>query len=468
MNQAKSGLIRPHAGKLSFLYRLLDITLIVCSLYVIAMIYGVQWSEVYSLASMTVVALMLFFSSRNELYRSWRVTGVYRELWALYTTWAKVLLGLLVFAFIFKLTSQYSRVTIGLWALVAPTLMTVSRLFVRNLARELRERGYNTRTVAIAGANKHGLEIKRNIQQASWMGLNFIGFFDDRGASRIDAEASAAYAGNSEELVRRARNAEIDTIYITMPLKAEERTKDMIRSLSDTTVSLYYAPDFETFDMLYGSWQELGNMPVVSIFENPYDGIDGWLKRSEDVVLASFVLLFSAIPMLIIAALIKLTSPGPVLFKQQRYGMNGEEIEVWKFRSMRVDDAHANVIQAKREDARVTRLGRFLRRTSLDELPQFINVLQGRMSIVGPRPHAVSHNEEYRSQINRYMLRHKVKPGITGWAQINGWRGETNTLDKMEKRIQYDLEYIRNWSLMFDLKIFLLTLVRGFRHRNAY
>ncbi len=204
-----------------------------------------------------------------------------------------------------------------------------------------------------------------------------------------------------------------------------------------------------------------------SIESDPIDTID--IKRIEDVLLASLILLCIWPIMLVIALVIKVTSPGSVIFKQDRYGLNGERIKVYKFRSMSVcDNDDMTIRQAQKGDARITPVGAFLRKTSLDELPQFINVLQGHMSIVGPRPHAVAHNEEYRKLIKGYMWRHKVKPGITGWAQINGWRGETDTLDKMEKRVEYDLEYIRLWSVLLDLKIVFLTVFKGFFDKNAY
>ena len=207
---------------------------------------------------------------------------------------------------------------------------------------------------------------------------------------------------------------------------------------------------------------------LLSIYDTPLNGLGQWLKRLEDLVLGSIILAMISLPMLAIAIGIKLTSRGPVLFKQDRYGLDGQKIKVWKFRSMRTMENGAKVTQATKGDPRITPFGAFLRRTSLDELPQFFNVLQGSMSIVGPRPHAVAHNEEYRQLISGYMLRHKVKPGITGWAQINGWRGETDTLDKMAKRIEFDLAYIRNWSLLFDLKIVYWTIFRGFVGSNAY
>jgi putative colanic acid biosynthesis UDP-glucose lipid carrier transferase len=257
-------------------------------------------------------------------------------------------------------------------------------------------------------------------------------------------------------------------IYITFPLKAEPRINSIVRKLADTTATVYVVADFFVFDLLHAKWSNVGDIPVVSIFDTPFHGVGGWLKRVEDIVLGTAILVMISIPMLIIAITIKLTSKGPVFFRQKRYGLNGKEIRVWKFRSMSVCEDGVNVEQAKKNDPRVTRFGSFLRQSSLDELPQFLNVLKGDMSIVGPRPHAVAHNELYRSKIHGYMLRHKVKPGITGWAQVNGWRGETDTVDKMEKRVEHDLEYITNWRLLWDIHIILLTVFGSKKNQNAY
>jgi putative colanic acid biosynthesis UDP-glucose lipid carrier transferase len=251
-------------------------------------------------------------------------------------------------------------------------------------------------------------------------------------------------------------------------LRAELRIKTIVEQLTDSTVSVLFVPDLFIFDMLSANLSNLKGIPVVSILDTPFYGVDGALKRAFDIVFSTVALTLIAIPLLVIAISIRLTSQGPVLFKQRRYGFRGEEIIVWKFRSMTVCEDSNNVVQARKNDPRVTKLGAFLRRTSLDELPQFFNVLQGKMSVVGPRPHAVAHNEFYRGQVKGYMLRHKVKPGITGLAQVNGYRGETDTIDKMEGRIQYDLNYIRNWSLWLDIKIILLTVFKGFTGAKAY
>jgi putative colanic acid biosynthesis UDP-glucose lipid carrier transferase len=299
------------------------------------------------------------------------------------------------------------------------------------------------------------------------MGLRLIGFYDDR-PQQMELGERVPVKGDRLALIEAARSGQIDKVYLTLPLSREPLLNELIRELSDTTVSVYLIPDLFMFDLLHARSESINGLATISIFDTPMDGPNAVLKRIEDVVLASLILLLIAVPMLFIAVAVKLTSRGPVLFRQTRYGMDGRPIRVWKFRSMTVMEDGAAVTQASRNDCRITPLGAFLRRTSLDELPQFFNVLLGDMSVVGPRPHAVAHNEQYRRQVSRYMLRHKVKPGITGWAQVNGWRGETDTLEKMQKRIEFDLDYIENWSVWWDLKIVLLTLFKGFVHRNAY
>jgi putative colanic acid biosynthesis UDP-glucose lipid carrier transferase len=261
---------------------------------------------------------------------------------------------------------------------------------------------------------------------------------------------------------------DIDSIYITLSMRHVWYVKQIVTALSDSTCSVVFVPDMFAFDLLNSRLGHLNGIPTISIYDTPMVGTNRVVKRIEDFVLSTIILVLISPVLLIIAALIKITSSGPVFFKQDRYGIDGKLIKVWKFRSMTAMDNGNNVVQASKGDARITPLGGFLRKTSLDELPQFINVLQGSMSIVGPRPHAVAHNEEYRQIIGGYMLRHKVKPGITGWAQINGWRGETDTLEKMKKRIEFDLKYINNWSLVWDLKIIFLTIFKGFINKNAY
>jgi putative colanic acid biosynthesis UDP-glucose lipid carrier transferase len=257
-------------------------------------------------------------------------------------------------------------------------------------------------------------------------------------------------------------------IYIALPMASQPRILSLLESLRDTTSSIYFVPDIFVSDLIQARVDAVADLPVVAVCETPFYGLNGLIKRASDIVCSILILTLIAPLLLAIAIGIKKSSPGPILFKQRRYGVDGRKIVVYKFRTMTVAEDGDVVRQATRNDSRVTPFGAFLRRTSLDELPQFINVLQGRMSIVGPRPHAVAHNEEYRKLIKAYMVRHKVKPGITGWAQVNGLRGETDTIDKMIARVEYDLEYLRNWSLALDLQIILRTVRLVVFDRHAY
>ena len=341
----------------------------------------------------------------------------------------------------------------------------------RALLTRLRSKPTEPRRVAIVGANNLGSRVAKSMRGMPWMGYRVVGYYDDRQGTEDPTrrlnENDTTIRGGFEQLYADARDGKIDIVFITLPMRAELRMHSLIARLADTTVSAYLIPDVFNFDLLHSRLTCLQGIPALSIYDSPMVD-NGWAKRMEDIVLGTGMMIALALPMLIIALGVKLSSPGPVFFKQTRYGMRGERIKVWKFRSMTVCEDGENVAQARKEDPRVTPFGGFLRRTSLDELPQLFNVLSGSMSLVGPRPHAVSHNEYYRSQIKGYMLRHKVKPGITGLAQINGFRGETETLDKMSGRIAYDLEYIRNWSLLMDLRILWMTVFKGFVGQHAY
>lgn len=440
------------------------------SLWLAVWLHGAEWREHYALGIACAIGLFVFFAQFNDLYRSWRGTMLRQELVPLWLTWIIVTMGLLFLAYATKTSADYSRRVMLTWFTMTPVVLTIWRAGLHIVIGLLRQYGFNTKTLAIVGARDLGARLAHTVLNAPWMGLVPIGFYDDRtpaGARPLTTEPLQV-VGSLDALVNHAREGKIDMIYITLPMRAEKRIQELIAKLSDTTASVYIIPDFFMFDLLNASWTNVGELPVVSIYETPFYGVDGWVKRLEDIVLAGIILLVVAIPMFIIAIGVKYSSPGPIIFKQRRYGLQGQMIEVWKFRTMKVCEDDAEVKQATRADPRTTAFGAFLRRTSLDELPQFINVLQGRMSIVGPRPHAVIHNEQYRKLINGYMLRHKVKPGITGWAQINGWRGETETLDKMKARIEHDLAYIRHWSLWLDLKIIFLTFFKGFSGKNTY
>lgn len=424
----------------------------------------------YFLAAAVTVIVVFLIGELVGLYRSWRGVATYREIAAAEFAWGYSVAALLAIAFLTRFTDHLPRLaSIAIVATVAVSF-AVSRIGIRLLQRTLRLNGLNSRKFAIIGVTELGIRLARNMEDAPELGLEFAGFYDDRPLDRTGElpDGVGHRLGPIRDLVEKARSGEVHRIYITLPMRAERRTRDLLNQLADSTASVYIVPDFFVFELLHSRWTDIGGLPVVSVFENPFYGVDGMAKRICDVCMASLAILVAAVPMAIIAAMIKLTSRGPVFFRQKRYGLDGREILVWKFRSMRVCDNGPVVQQATREDPRITPLGRILRKTSLDELPQLFNVLEGNMSLVGPRPHATAHNEQYRRLIPGYMLRHKVKPGITGLAQVLGWRGETDTLDKMANRIQCDLQYIREWSLWMDIKILFKTIFVVLRQENAH
>ncbi len=451
--------------------RIVDAALIFAALWLPTALYARPW-HAGDWSAATIAAVMYVLVGQSfRLYDRSRGDRLKEELAQALIAWFGIVIPLLLFlGFVSKSTTEFSRVVTVSWFLVAPSLISVWRIGLRLSMRSIRKQGYNTQVTAIVGMTPLGEKLARQMHDNAALGLRLCGFFDDRQAERSHPipEELGTRTGNLEAVVERARAGEIDLVYIALPLRAEPRVNELLRKLSDTTATVYMAADFFAFDLLHAAWGSLGDIPVVSLHETPFYGVDGWLKRLEDLVLGSLILALISLPMLVIALGVRLTSRGPAFYRQRRYGLNGEVIDVLKFRSMNVTEDDADVTQATKGDDRVTKFGAFLRRTSLDELPQFINVMTGSMSIVGPRPHAVVHNELYRKKIQGYMLRHKVKPGITGWAQVNGWRGETDTLDKMEKRVEHDLAYIRNWSLLWDMQIILMTVLGSRSQKNAY
>ncbi len=472
MNRGHSKGYLKHAESLGAVFKVLDAACIFSLLALMTWGYErTSWNAEYALLGLGAVIAFAVISEVVALYRSWRGVPFRIEFSWVAITWVGTLLTLLLIAYVTKTTGGYSRVVVSSWIVITLFSLGGWRIIVRHALSRLRAKGYNTRTVAIIGAGEIGEEVAKTIKESPWLGLNLLGVFDDRVPNSDRLAYDQELQGTSDDLLHLAQRGKVDAIYVTLPLTTKRRVTDLVERLADTTVSVYLVPDFFVYSLFHGQsshWVNLANLPMISVFDKPFWGFDGWMKRFQDVVLATLILALMSIPMILIAIAVKVTSPGPVLFKQRRYGIDGKEIHVWKFRSMEVQEDGAKVVQTVRHDTRLTKIGGFLRRTSLDELPQFFNALQGDMSIVGPRPHAVAHNEEYRSIIKGYMLRHAVKPGITGWAQISGWRGETDTLDKMEKRVEHDLWYIRNWSLWLDLKIIFLTAFRGFTGKSAY
>ena len=464
---SSTGLIKQHSSTLTMLLRALDALLIGLGMLFSVWLYGLALGTEYLLLVTLAILVFMFVAEVRSLYQSWRVSRVIEEFGHLGVVWLIVVVCLLALGFVAKAAADFSRVVILVWVLVTPGVMCAVRFGLRKALRQARAQGKNTRTVAFAGVDRTTIKMSEHIAKMPWLGLKLVGVFDDRMPKRLNL-GGLTLLGDLNKLLEMAQAGQIDIVYITLPMHAERRIIQVIETLADTTVSVYMVPDMFIFSLYKARWVTVGGMPVISTFESPFYGTESWVKRAEDVLLAGLILLLISPVLLVVAIGVKLSSPGAIIFKQRRYGLGGKIVEVWKFRSMTVCEDGAQVVQAKKCDARITRFGAFIRCTSLDELPQFINVLQGTMSIVGPRPHAVAHNEQYRKQIRGYMLRHKVKPGITGLAQVNGWRGETDTLDKMEKRVEYDLAYIQNWSLWLDIKIIWKTALVGFFGSNAY
>ena len=439
---------------------LIDPLVLVAALWGVAIRVEGELTPPYLVLSVILFSLTFPGPSRLSL-PVWRLTR------NIFGGWI-IMAGLLVF---FGYASRYIKlfdrdaVTLLLW--VPPLCQVAAHLLFRAAIPYVRGLQGGTKTAIIAGMNDQGMSLARRLTGSPYVPARLMGFFDDRAAGRLPTE-TFTLLGKLEDLPRYVNEHRTDLIYLSLPMATQSRILRLLEELRDTTASVYFVPDTFVTDLVQGRVDLVEDIPVVAVCESPFSGLNGLVKRLSDIVFSLLILVAISPVLLVIATLIKLTSPGPVIFKQRRYGLNGEEIMVYKFRSMTVLEDGGNVPQAQKNDKRITPLGGFLRRTSLDELPQFVNVLQGRMSIVGPRPHAVSHNELYRKLIRGYMVRHKVKPGITGWAQVNGFRGETDTVDKMQNRIDCDLEYLRNWSLRLDVLIILKTVLVVFKDEHAY
>ena len=382
--------------------------------------------------------------------------------------WLLLLAVLLAVGYVTKSLAGYPRRIFLTWSVVTPVALIAVTLVMQEIMRHFLLNAFDSRSAIFAGYNNSSLELARRLTSNPEMRLAVSGFFDDRSSDRLGMEPDAKLIGSLSDVAQYVKQNGTDVIFIALPIRHVKRVMNLLDDLRDTTASIYYVPDIFVFDLIQARSGEIHGIPVVAMCETPFYGYRGVAKRLTDIGLSVAILLLLLPLLLLVAILVKTTSPGPVIFKQRRYGLDGREIAVYKFRTMRVTEDGAHIRQASKHDSRITPVGRALRRSSMDELPQLINVLQGRMSLVGPRPHAVAHNEEYRKLIKGYMVRHKVLPGITGLAQVNGCRGETSHLEDMEARVNYDLDYLRRWSPMLDIKIILLTVVKVFRDDKAY
>ena len=431
------------------------------------LVISVLWFDGRFDGSYLILVLLVFsMTYPNSLARNASDSGALMR--DVVTGWLAIVVLLTLVGWVSGTLDSFDQRAILAWIVATPPMLFAAhRLIPVILPRLLAAEGLQ-RTAIIAGANETGCRLAERIGASPLLGIRVAGFFDDRGTDWLDAIGDGASLGSLSRLAEYVKAHHIDLIYIALPMASQPRILRLLEELHDTTASIYFAPDIYLIDLIQARVDTIGGLPVVAVCESPFLGADGLIKRVSDIILGSAILALISPLMLAIAIGVKLSSPGPALFKQRRYGLDGREIVVYKFRSMRVLEDGNIIRQATRDDPRITRFGAFLRASSLDEMPQFINVLQGRMSVVGPRPHAVAHNEMYRKLIRGYMIRHKVKPGITGLAQVNGLRGETSSLDRMQMRIEYDLAYLRRWSLLLDLQIVLKTIFVVLRKHNAY
>jgi putative colanic acid biosynthesis UDP-glucose lipid carrier transferase len=389
-------------------------------------------------------------------------------------SWFAVMVTLMIIAYFGKVSELFSRVWVGTWFVASYISLILLRAMIVLAIERMASAGRLIFNIAVVGAGEYGQRLIEHLNRQKDRGVRIVGVFDDRKTRIPDSVGGYPVSGTVDDLLLFARNHEIDQIAVALPWSAEGHLKDIFSKLRTLAVDVKLCPGAIAFELPNLGFGEVAGVPMLTMLEPPLTGWNTLTKTIEDRLLALILVVLLSPLLLGLAAAVKLSSPGPVLFRQRRYGFNNNEITVLKFRTMywKPDEEPAgpapDVRQASRDDPRVTRVGRFLRRTSLDELPQLFNVLRGEMSLVGPRPHAVAHNVQYAAIIDQYLGRHRVKPGITGWAQVNGLRGETAAPELMRRRVQYDLYYIEHWSLLFDLRILILTPFIGLVNENAY
>ena len=445
----------------SLLKHVVEPVVAVLTLIAVAAFYG----DTFNLKYTIVCLLILVITYPGE----WITSTVQRFARRLVSSWLIIVVLLLLLGYGTQTLKYFPQEIIVTWAILTPVMVLAFSIIIKMIVGSVQMVKSGNKKAIIIGANELGGTLASRMNADEFSMVKVVGFFDNQASLPVLRDAEVPLLGEMSDVAEYCKIHQIDNVYIALPMANQPRILQLLDDLRDTTVSIYFLPDLFLYDMIQARIDTVNGVPVVGVCETPFLGLNGLVKRISDIVLSAIILVLISPVLLALAIGVKMSSPGPVLFKQHRYGLDGSKILVYKFRSMKVHKEESFVKQATKDDDRITKFGHFIRKTSLDELPQFINVFQGRMSIVGPRPHAVSHNEEYRKLIKGYMVRHMVKPGITGWAQVNGFRGETQTLDKMENRIRYDLDYLRHWSLYLDLWIILRTVMVVFRgDENAY
>lgn len=463
----RRGLLKDNAASLLFCVRLLDVVLwIIAGLLAFWVKFGnLQLSVNYRLIILFGVFFIPIVFSCFKVYDPLRGRQFYKHVRRIFFALVTIMMCLMMLVFALKMGASFSRIWMLYCAIIASVLLVVFRFGLNFVLKILRKRGFNQRQIVVIGAGNVGEKVSQAINDALWSGLLINMFMDDDPDCQGKDIRGIPIAAVPEDLNGYLKQNGIDEVWIALPLTAAHRMQEILHKLRFSTITVRLVPDIFTFNLLNHSVTEIAGVPVVNIKISPMVGVNRWVKAIEDRVLALVILVLISPLLLIIALTVKLSSPGPVFYRQRRVSWNGAEFEMLKFRSMPVDaEVKTGAVWAQAGENRATKVGAFLRKTSLDELPQFINVLKGDMSIVGPRPERPVFVEQFKQDIPSYMQKHLVKAGITGWAQINGWRGNTD----LSKRIEHDLYYIENWSLWFDLKIIFATFFNGFIDKNAY
>lgn len=471
MSQTKD-LIFKHPFELEFLRRLTDVVVLGAAAHLASYLsFNAPLdttAPIHTVLLYSCAALAFFTFQKSGMYGSWRGRFMPFMFGRLITSWALVLLVGLFFSFLIHRVGDLSRLWLFYWYLTGITFLALYRAVVYCSLRFLRKKGFNTKRVVIVGYGQTGQEMHKRALRQDGYGYEVVAVHaDDKDAVNLNTP-SIVRIKTLDGIQDYVTANHIHEIWITLPMSASAQLHELQYLLRNALIDVRWVPDTLGLQMLSNRMIDFLGLPTVDLNRPVSHGLRGSIKHMLDKLFAAVALTGLAPLFVVIAACIKYASPGPVFFKQARLGLNGKKFMVYKFRTMKLHQEHNKVTQATQNDPRITPIGQFLRRTSLDELPQFINVLLGDMSVVGPRPHALQHNEMYEEILELYMVRHRVKPGITGWAQIHGLRGETDTVDKMEKRVQYDLHYIQNWSLLMDFRILVWTTFKGWSGNNAY
>ena len=445
-------------------------------LTIIGVAYGLINYHIGVLTTSYLIMLLLLLGALAVTYDYY---GIYRsnasfsrKSLTIFKAWTVCFAFLVMMAFLTKESEKFSRLLMGQLYVLGLLTQLLLHLIMQVTQKTLLKHASQSENVLIIGTGKLANYLYQKIAGNPWLGQRVLGSVPLKGAAPTESEPGAAKTlpilGNLENLNELIERHSITTVYFVTPLDASEVLEELYFSLLDKHVAVHWVPDIFSLRLINHSVREIAGIPILTLSETPLTGTSVLLKSLEDIVLSVFIFLLIAPLMVLIAIAIKLDSPGPVFFRQKRMGWNGKIFSIWKFRSMVVHQPNNNVIkQAEKNDPRVTRVGAFMRRTSLDELPQILNVLSGEMSLVGPRPHAIQHDEEYSRRIAEYFARHNIKPGITGLAQVRGFRGETKDIEQMMQRIESDIEYINNWSLWLDLTILIRT-TSALTGKNAY